>query len=128
VTPQPAMTEAEVLAVLELAQSWLPCDGDSEDGDIFSEFEKARAAVAALYEAQAWRGIESAPRDGSKFLAYWAGLFSEPYVDLCRWDDNRYARKPNGYWSGQRSNMVSDYRACPPAGWLPLPPIPEADK
>lgn len=65
-----------------------------------------------------WRTIDSAPKDGTRVL-----LFRNGYKVFGKWDDDRYAAKPRGYWSHDRVQQlgVKDARAVPPSHWMPMP-------
>lgn len=62
---------------------------ERDDATLYSEEQKARAeraeaALAAQIEADGWQSIETAPRDGTPFLAFGGGL---DHVDLCRYNE-----------------------------------------
>lgn len=63
-----------------------------------------------------WRDIESAPRDGSWFTAYWPVQTFEDRVQTTRWlhDDCRFV---------DASDFMDHIQ---PIAWMPLPPAPEA--
>lgn len=74
---------------------------------------------------QAWRPIETAPRDGTKVLLY----CPTRGVVGGRWSDNRYAKTPRPYWSNDLERLygVQATRFDQPTHWLPLPDPPTPD-
>lgn len=63
--------------------------------------------------AEGWQPIETAPKDGSKFLAVCYGQ-----VVVCRWGSGRYDRSKKVYLGGWAVGM--DNKANP-THWMPLP-------
>jgi hypothetical protein len=74
-----------------------------------------------------WQPIETAPKDGTRVLLFWlAGLYGSRHIEFGRWDDDKYARKgPRPYWTGERPNNASAYRASQPTHWMPMPEPPK---
>lgn len=69
-----------------------------------------RQALQSLQEG--WRAIDSAPKDGTWFLAYW------PINTLCD-------RVQSTSWEGRRFMDGADFFDwCQPTHWMPLPPAP----
>lgn len=67
-------------------------------------------AAAALRDLTEWRDIATAPKDGSWFLACWAGpAFAVVQWDSCDW-------------------IEGDMVVGEPDGWLPLPSAPDQAK
>lgn len=67
-----------------------------------------------------WRPIETAPRDGSTFIAWRGGVI------FTRWDDDRYARKPMPFWGGNDAWRGKRFqRENNPTHWMPLPEPPK---
>lgn len=85
------------------------------------------AALRALVDAAGrWRGIESAPKDGTSILGA-QGSHNEPAV--IRWisardGDTERVKSQGGFWTDDRE--VNLWFAFPPTHWRPLPPAPEA--
>ena len=75
-------------------------------------------------DAQGWRDIATAPRDGTPIMVYCprAGV-----VAPAKWDDNRFAKKPRPYWThwGERIWGTLWIRDDQPTHWRPLPPPPQ---
>lgn len=73
-----------------------------------------------------WQPIETAPKDGSVFLAWfpWYG----GNVEKCRWDTQRFAKRPNPYFApdSERWLGVRPARENQPTHWMPLPDPPNA--
>jgi hypothetical protein len=85
-------------------------------------YDRARAAVTA-YLAEAgdgWRDIETAPKDGTRFLVFGGGADK---VEVCTWDDRV------GAWDLDHT-MLEDFNDqsegySRPTHWRPLPKAPE---
>jgi hypothetical protein len=67
----------------------------------------AAAALRHLLQAQTWRPIEEAPKDGTEILASYAGI-----VRIVFWDTAR-----GGIWS-----IWPGRERASPSRWMPLPP------
>lgn len=66
-----------------------------------------------------WQPIETAPKDGTSFIAYTA----EEGVDFFHWQDLSPSDAPVGW----RDSFINVYREGDPRGpthWMPLPPPP----
>jgi hypothetical protein len=72
--------------------------------------------------AMEWEPIETAPKDGTPFLAtdgrYYEVLNQPPGCELGVWAETRPG---SGVWSG------SCVRNIDPTHWMPLPPLPHSD-
>lgn len=66
-----------------------------------------------------WRGIESAPRDGTIFLAAGGGL---EHVDVCSYNARVGAWNCSSYTLDDTDNESDGYSR--PTHWQPLPPAP----
>ena len=64
-----------------------------------------------------WRGIESAPRDGTRFMAYEEADEAKFYP--CWWQVDF------SYWEGWQNVWDSEPN---PTHWMPLPPAPQPDE
>jgi len=73
-------------------------------------------ALAALPSCEGWRGIESAPRDGTYILAYPA-LLQIPLV--ITW------KREKGWLGSWRMPMTDSPPPYVPTHWMPLPSPPE---
>ncbi len=72
------------------------------------------ATITALKAERVWQPIETAPRDGSRFLAFQRGDGDQRFE--CWWQDDF------GIWSG----WMDDWDGEPePTHWMPLPTPPE---
>ncbi|MEJ1174253.1 DUF551 domain-containing protein [Agrobacterium sp. CMT1] len=105
-------TTAEVLsAVLECAEAWVPearIIGNVRAGDIARVVRSALSAQ--VQDVAGWQPIESAPRDGTQFLAFEIdGYFN------CWWHDNGYGEQ---YWMDEADSEPN------PTHWMPLPAAP----
>lgn len=84
----------------------------------FAKFEQSirHQAERETLARMEWRDIESAPRDGSWFTAYWPVQTFEDRVQTTRWlhDDCRFV---------DASDFMDHIQ---PIAWMPLPPAPEA--
>lgn len=67
-----------------------------------------------------WSDISTAPKDGTRILAYGNGL----RVDVWRWEIQQYHSKPKPYWARENSiyGVLAD-RACQPLMWMPIPDV-----
>jgi hypothetical protein len=65
-----------------------------------------------------WQSIDTAPKDGSAFIAYFDG---QPFI--AHYDDERYANKPRPHFS-PRGNVFGRAwaRDNQPKYWMPIPP------
>ena len=74
-----------------------------------------------------WQPIETAPKDGASFLAWFA---DEERVDWCHWQAARYPGMPEGrdMPEGWRDGFITVYAADDPRGpshWMPIPAPPK---
>ena len=80
--------------------------------------ETLTARIAELEAERAWRPIETAPRDGTMFLARGKVYGNIPFA--CHWDVAPL--HPNGSWiNSLTKSRLYDHV---PAHWQPLPPLP----
>ena len=70
-----------------------------------------------------WRGIASAPKDGTRFLGCCPQFSDEP-VRVWRW---RVFNEPWAHLTGW-SVMYGGGYASAPTPWMPLPPAPQPDE
>lgn len=70
------------------------------------------ASPPALDRGAEWEPMETAPKDGSRFLALWGGA-----VVIARWLDNSHTSRP---WSGWRHEGMHVIKGLP-QGWQSLP-------
>lgn len=87
-------------------------------------FRDSRTSREDSMTESGWRPIETAPRDGTPFLAWCEGTspingLKRSYWGLCHWDDKGRDVFVH-YWDG---DPAPDF---PPLYWMPLPPPPEA--
>lgn len=82
----------------------------------FTRADRAEAALAAQTEADAWQPIETAPKDGTPFLAFGGGL---DHTDICRYNE------VVGCWNCSEETLDdTDHEPDGynrPAQWRPLP-------
>jgi len=76
--------------------------------------EAAEAAIAAM---PGWQPIETAPKDGTRILAW--PVYSDDLPAEARW---RYMRRTPGRWETGSGPIYGNG----PTHWMPLPPSPEA--
>lgn len=105
------------------------CNTGSETNDV--EFIAAArnfltpaniATLKALLAGGRWLPIESAPKDGSRFLAYWPYWSNEPFVA-------HYCGSSGG-WEGERCVSPTHADAFPerqPTHWMALPAPPSTE-
>lgn len=76
-----------------------------------------------------WLPIESAPRDGTKILAYIPRVYSNGLQCCVQWDGDKYAKRPKPrFRSTDRLYGDADSARHQPSHWIPLPPPPEDAK
>lgn len=80
-------------------------------------------AAACIREMVEWRPIETAPRDGSRFLAYGGGL--DDQVETCSWSEVTCCWNLETFTADDSDDEPDGY--CRPTHWLPLPPAPGAE-
>lgn len=109
----------------ELARVLDSCDPDRIDHDLCIRQAKALAPIIDRWtsEAREWQPIETAPRDGTRFLA---GRFVAKcprgragFMSVDYWHN----RKENGYTGLGHFNE----QFWPATDWMPLPTPPETD-
>ena len=65
-----------------------------------------------------WQPIETAPKDGTRILAYGVlGFESQPSIGTVKWDGRKWICDPN---------EASEYEPepCALTHWMPFPPAP----
>lgn len=65
-----------------------------------------------------WQPIDTAPKDGTPFLAYDS---HRQAMFVAKWHHNYSDNPADGYWS----NIVGDDDTCHPTHWMPLPKAPK---
>lgn len=105
-------TPTELRALLAEAKTMLMFPLD------YSSYERkaldARITAALAEKDGGWMPIETAPRDGSAFLAYTAAAHGlPPFVSLCKWHPDA------GFCTDELRNVTH---------WRPLPPLPPERK
>lgn len=65
-----------------------------------------------------WQPIETAPKDKKIILAC-------REVEIGRWDDDSFSKKPRPFWNRWSVFGVSRERANQPTHWMPLPELPK---
>jgi hypothetical protein len=66
-------------------------------------------------DAQRWRPIETAPKDGTSILGYWMGGQHDCAIHVTK------------FWRGRWWEPNEDYPQCEPTHWMPLPQPPAID-
>lgn len=66
-----------------------------------------------------WQPIGTAPKDGSRVIAWRAGWENCAFV---RWALN--PRTGTEFWNDDQEWDAYENEECPPTHWLPLPPLP----
>jgi hypothetical protein len=85
------------------------------------------ASTPTAPTVEAWRSIDSAPKDGARLLLVYVTSFG-PRVMVGRWDDDRYAKNPKPYWTGDAESIWGRAvaRKSAPTHWMSLPQPPAA--
>ncbi len=65
-----------------------------------------------------WQPVETAPRTGERFLAV-----QRQRVVICKWDDDRYSKRPQPYFRCESSVRRNFDTENPITLWQPLPAI-----
>lgn len=97
--------------------------GADLEGECHLNEDEARQIAACIREMVEWRPIETAPRDGSRFLAYGGGL--DDQVETCSWSEGTCCWNLETFTADDRDDEPDGY--CRPTHWLPLPPAPGAE-
>lgn len=101
--------------VFDAFEHWIETEASLHEGDEDNPIELAFRAGAEW--AQAWRPIESAPRDGTRMILLVSG---GPYIG--QWDED---------WNGDGEWIDDGFESAefivPPTHWQPLPPAPHAN-
>jgi len=84
-----------------------------------------RPVYAAPQAVPAWLPIESAPKDGSEFLAWWDDGKGSKHrgVRTTHYLDNSKTRTPWAGWIGPSMAVV--HIGLKPTHWMPLPAAPK---
>jgi hypothetical protein len=120
--PVQEVTEASERAAFEkwAASEWV--NGQSVPDNAWKGWQ-ARAALAAVEGQAGWRSMDSAPKDGTIFIAYVGeriGL-NKPIVSSCRWIVSEKF-KAGGAWDTWQDGFPI------PLGWLPRDFLPVSPK
>ena len=86
-----------------------------------SNLQKAQSAPV-----DGWRPIETAPKDGTWFLAWFTGPY-QPSVKRAQWEKDEYARTSRPFFTSDDERIVgkNERRKYQPTHWMPLPPAPQ---
>ncbi|ANW00657.1 hypothetical protein [Bradyrhizobium icense] len=84
---------------------------------VVNELEALRASV----EQQQWRPVETAPKDGTRILAFSHHGAKGPVMSITWW---RREEDRKGYVGWGEFNTTY----WPPTHWMPLPPIPSTER
>ena len=116
-------------AILEFFDG-LP-DAPEEEGVILSGPSRAARVLRAMEApaapaVDAWRPIETAPKDGTAVLVYppiWGGRT----CSTAKYNEDQYSKKPRPYWDRDDAmGKVTYCRDTPPTHWMPQPATPLA--
>ena len=87
--------------------------------DTQSAWDIWKLAIAWMQSQQEWRAMDSAPRDGSSFLARWK---DSECMTVVQYDDD--PPSPDMTWDA----LDIHYHENSFSHWLPLPPLPKEGK
>lgn len=101
----------------EYSDAWLMARGESAERQLHAAASALIAAATHQEQAPAgWQPIETAPKDGTKFLGYRRGEIATSY---------RTPRDDCEMWTfGGASGSFEFYPNLRPTHWMPLPPPP----
>ncbi len=88
-------------------------EGDYRAWDVQDEWNVWQAAIAWMQSQQAWRPMDSAPKDGTKILLCDGYEYCAALWDFGSWWEQSYRE-------GRLDVSLTEWK-----GWLPLPPMPE---
>jgi hypothetical protein len=72
-----------------------------------------------------WQPIATAPHDALILLYRPGTRYPWAQVDIGRWDDNHYAKKPRPFWRSMNGLLgITEMRDYFPSHWQPLPVLP----
>jgi hypothetical protein len=105
--------------------NFVECGNCEAKGPAFSydETDSMDKAIAAWNQPSPWQPIETAPRDGTDFIAY--NEFTGPYITAAKSifpiaaPPDGTIRFPMHYWHGQKGTWFPE-----PTHWQPLPSPP----
>jgi Lar family restriction alleviation protein len=115
-------------AVDEYHRAYVTCSNCFAEGPVVHDKEigsdeAIEQAAAAWNQRSTWQPIETAPRDGTDFIAY--NKFTGPYITAAK-SISPIAAPPDGtirfpmhYWHGQKGTWFPE-----PTHWQPLPSPP----
>lgn len=112
------MTPAEIKALVERLEARETCSCGICDGTVLVNPDGPEAAtMLRSFMDGGWRPIETAPRDGTWFLAVWNDsrltAVSTPAYGVIMWDGDEWR---------EADDIVSE-----PTHWLPLPTPPAVE-
>lgn len=137
-TPQtPALVEPNSLSetLLEIAAK----HSNAASVDIVASYAAALSdsgrnalmqAIAECYPSNkpapfgVWQPIETAPRDGTRFLVYYRTLYDTPKGAIRAKTEIAWFKESRLYLSSSQGNEVCNYPNDGATHWMPLPPPP----
>jgi hypothetical protein len=91
----------------------------SSESAIESAILQYAERLASRTTIQTWQPIETAPKDGTSILGYWAtGGKHDCSMYACKYVSGHPSLR-QGWWQTNE-----DYPTSPPTHWMPLPPPP----
>lgn len=101
-----------------------PIKGANYVGEAEMEFawQFWQACRRTTPDREAWRPIETAPKDGKRFMAWHKGR-----VELFRWQGHDGTNRPVG-WRDGFIYVYSEGDEDGPTHWMPLPTAPNGEK
>lgn len=91
---------------------------------ILPALQAALAERDTLRAASQWQPIETAPKDGKILLGVWEGDWNNPKQQFRVYEATIYKTGPS--WAMKGNYRTEEGGAYKIAGWMPLPPAPEA--
>jgi hypothetical protein len=76
-----------------------------------------------------WQPIATCPKGTRVLLGYEQPLFNDVHCVFGRWDDDKYAQRPQPHWTHDMARLlgVRETKARQPVAWMRVPETPNAE-
>ncbi|KRA63073.1 hypothetical protein [Rhizobium sp. Root651] len=127
--PQQPAPSVAVKALADAYKAGFDASSQGYNGEVFPEYEADNewlaqrdsdlsALSAQVQDVAGWQPIETAPKDGSTFLAVMAEAYS-PRTTLCKFENGGFLSPSQG-----EKFVVPGWNQWWPTHWMPLPAAP----